>query len=86
MAVCHLLVGQEEIPGRDKSKHESSGWAVHSQDECLPQKSNWSVSAIESQVTQEPRAMRSTRRASADSPARGSAKNRDGLSLHTPRL
>lgn len=35
VAVCHLLVGQEEIPGRDESKHESSGWAVHSQDECL---------------------------------------------------
>lgn len=61
MAVCHLLVGQKEIPGKDESKHESSGRAVHSQDECLPQKSDRSVSAIESQVTQEPRAMRSKR-------------------------
>lgn len=86
MAVCHLLVGQEEIPGRDESKHESSGWAVHSQDECLSQKSNQSVSAIESQVTKEPRAMRSERQASADSPARGSAKSRDILSLHAPSL
>lgn len=86
MAVCHLLVGQEEIPGRDELKHESSGWAVHSQEECLPQKSDWSVSAIESQVTKEPHAMRSKRQESAENPARGSAKSRDVLSLHASRL
>lgn len=86
MAVCHLLVDQKEIPGTDEAKHESSGWTVHSQDKCLSQKSAWSVSAIESQVTKEPCPMRSKRRASADSPARGSAKSRNVLSLHAPIL